>query len=137
MSSRKKIFFREKKKKKFFIFFFWNMNFVFEGSFLFLLTGLLERNTLKKKGMFAFFLFFFCKNLKFFHFFKGKYPPCKKCEKNFFLKIALKSFKNDFKAKKNFFPGNFFFFCLGKKFFCMYPRPPDSVPPPPPPPPVD
>merc|ERR1711994_465582 len=35
----KKIF-SAKKKKKIIYFFFWNMNFVFEGSFFFLLSGL-------------------------------------------------------------------------------------------------
>merc|ERR1711974_115832 len=67
----KKKFSAKKKKKIFFLFFFSNMNFVFEGSFFFLLTGLLEKNTFEKKCTFTFFFLFFLQKFEKFHFFKG------------------------------------------------------------------
>ena len=66
------------------------------------------------------------KNVNFFQIFKGKFFSCEKIEKNLFVKIALKSFKSDFKAN-NFFCGSIFLFFFYLRFFffllgCLTPR---------------
>ena len=65
------------------------------------------------------FLTFFVIFLWFFCFFLRQISHHQKMrQKKITLKIALKSFKNDFKAKKKkFFPAKFFFFWLRKFFF--------------------